>query len=84
MVVLVDSQRDQIKRQRAARKIGVEVTIALDIVHVLDYLWRAAYALNAARTEKHDRADRRAADVPPEHGRIRILNALFSRKGKYC
>ena len=46
-VVLVDGQPDQIKRvQRAARKAGVEITIQLDIVHVLEYLWRAAYAFH--------------------------------------
>ena len=46
-VVLVDGQRDQLKRvQRAALKVGVEVTIQLDIVHVLEYLWRAAYAFH--------------------------------------
>jgi hypothetical protein len=52
-VVLVDGQRDQIKRvQRAARRFGAEVTIVLDIVHVLEYLWRAAYAFHAAGTEE--------------------------------
>jgi hypothetical protein len=46
-VVLVDGQPDQIKRvQQAARKAGVEITIQLDIVHVLEYLWRAAYAFH--------------------------------------
>ena len=46
-VVLVDGQQDQIKRvQRAAHKVGVEITIQLDIVHVLEYLWRAAYAFH--------------------------------------
>ena len=44
-VVLVDGQRDQLRRiQRAARTMGVEITVVLDIVHVLEYLWRAAYA----------------------------------------
>jgi hypothetical protein len=52
-VVLVDGQRDQIKRvQRAARKVGAAVTIVLDIVHVIEYLWRAAYAFHAAGTEE--------------------------------
>jgi len=47
-VVLVDGQLDQLKRvQRAARKAGVEITIQLDIIHVLEYLWRAAYAFHA-------------------------------------
>jgi hypothetical protein len=46
-VVLVDGQRDQIKRvQRAARAVGVTITIQLDLVHVLEYLWCAAYAFN--------------------------------------
>lgn len=52
-VVLVDGQRDQIKRvQRAARKVGAEVIIVLDIVHVLEYLWRAAYTFHTAGTEE--------------------------------
>ena len=52
-VVLVDGQLDQIKRvQRAARRIGVEITIVLDIVHVLEYLWRAARAFHDAGTEE--------------------------------
>jgi hypothetical protein len=46
-VVLVDGQRDQIKRvERAARKVGAQITIVLDIVHALEYLWRAAYAFH--------------------------------------
>jgi hypothetical protein len=46
-IVLVDGQQDQIKRvMRAARKSGVEITLQLDIVHVLEYLWRAAYAFH--------------------------------------
>jgi len=51
-VVLVDGQPDQLRRvQEAARKYGVEVTIVLDIVHVLEYLWRASYAFHAEGTE---------------------------------
>jgi hypothetical protein len=47
-VVLVDGQRDQIERvKRTAKKVGVEITLVLDIVHVLEYLWRAAYAFCA-------------------------------------
>ena len=46
-VVLVDGQPDQLTRvQRGARKAGVEITIQLDIVHVLEYLWRAAHAFH--------------------------------------
>lgn len=50
-VVLVDGNRDQLRRiQRAARGVGVDITIVLDIVHVLEYLWRAAYAFHAEGT----------------------------------
>jgi hypothetical protein len=46
-VVLVDGQEEQLRRvQRGARKAGVEITIQLDVVHVLEYLWRAAYAFH--------------------------------------
>jgi len=51
-VVLVDGNRDQLRLiTRAARKLGVEITIVLDIVHVLEYLWHAAYAFHADGTD---------------------------------
>lgn len=47
-VVLVDGNKDQLARiKRAAKDAGVEITIVLDIVHVLEYLWSAAYAFHA-------------------------------------
>lgn len=50
-VVLVDGNRDQLRRiKRAAQRIGVQLTIVLDVIHVLEYLWRAAYAFHAAGT----------------------------------
>ena len=50
-VVLVDGNRDQLRRiQRAARTAGVQITIVLDVVHVIEYLWRAAYAFHAEGT----------------------------------
>jgi hypothetical protein len=65
-VVLVDGQRDQIRRvQRAARKVGAEITIVLDIVHVLEYLWRAAYAFH------HDGTPEAEAWV--EHQLVKLL-----------
>jgi hypothetical protein len=52
-VVVLDGERDQLKRvQRVARKLGVDVTIHLDIVHVLEYLWRAAHMFHPAGTEE--------------------------------
>jgi len=52
-VVLVDGNKDQLARvKQAARDTGVKITIVLDIVHVLEYLWRAAYAFHAEGTEQ--------------------------------
>lgn len=66
-VVLVDGQRDQIKRvERAARKLGVEITIVLDIVHVLEYLWRAAYAFHKDGTPE--------AESWVEHQLVKLLS----------
>ena len=66
-VVLVDGQRDQIKRvERAARKVGVVITIVLDVVHALEYLWRAAYAFHADGTP--------AAEAWVEHQFVKLLS----------
>lgn len=55
-VVLVDGNRDQFRRiTHAAQRVGVEVTIVLDIVHVLEYLWRAAYAFKPAGTDEAEK-----------------------------
>jgi len=46
-VVLVDGNRDQLKLvKKTARKLGVEITIVVDLIHVLEYLWKAAYAFH--------------------------------------
>jgi hypothetical protein len=47
-VVSIDGNRDQLTRiQAAAARHGVAVTIIIDFIHVLEYLWEAARALNA-------------------------------------
>jgi hypothetical protein len=50
-VVLVDgnqTQLDLIKAEAARR--GVEITIILDVIHVIEYLWAAAYCFEAEGT----------------------------------
>lgn len=43
-VVLVDGDRHQIERVRQeAHRRAVEVTLVLDLIHVLEYLWKAAW-----------------------------------------
>lgn len=45
-VVLVDGDGKQLKSVKAeAKRIGVTVTIVADIVHVLEYVWKAARAI---------------------------------------
>ena len=45
-VVLVDGDAKQLKSVKAeARRVGVTVTIVADIVHVLEYVWKAARAI---------------------------------------
>jgi len=44
--VLVDGSPSQLKLVKAAaRRHGVKVTIVVDLIHVLEYLWKAAFAL---------------------------------------
>jgi hypothetical protein len=46
-VVLVDGQEGQLSSiETMAARMGVEITIVLDIIHVLEYLWKAAYCFH--------------------------------------
>ncbi len=43
-VVLVDGNKDQLKwAKKAAKRAQVRITLVLDVIHVLEYLWKAAY-----------------------------------------
>ncbi len=43
-VVLLDGNGDQIRAVvRAAKRAGVEITIVADLIHLIEYLWPAAY-----------------------------------------
>jgi hypothetical protein len=51
-VVLIDGNEDQLVQvQRVAKRREVEITIVLDIIHVLEYLWKAAYCFHAEGTK---------------------------------
>lgn len=46
-VVLVDGNAHQLETlRRAARRHGVKIEIVLDFIHVLEYLWRAAWCFH--------------------------------------
>jgi hypothetical protein len=47
-VVLLDGNREQLRLvKKAARKLGVAITIIVDLIHVIEYLWKAAYAFHS-------------------------------------
>ena len=72
-VVLVDGEPRQLKAVKAeARRAGVVVTLLLDIVHVLEYLWLAGRALFGGSTPE---AETWVGD--------RLLALLTGRSGGY-
>ena len=55
-VVLVDGELNQLRYIREqAEAIGADVTTIVDIVHVLEYLWKAAYVFNKDGTKEAER-----------------------------
>jgi hypothetical protein len=54
-VVLIDGQTELINQVSIqAEKHSVEVTITQDIIHVIEYLWKAAHALHPQDPEKRE------------------------------
>ncbi len=50
-VVLVDGHETQLDLiYAAARKVGVDITVIVDLMHVLEYLWKASHCFNADGT----------------------------------
>lgn len=62
-IVLVDGQETQLSWVwDAAAQMDVEVTVILDLIHVLEYLWKAAYCFHSAGThEAQEWVDKRLA-----------------------
>ena len=54
-VVLTDGQEDLLRQvDAAAKRYKVQVTVVQDFVHVLEYLWKAAYALHPEDAEARE------------------------------
>lgn len=52
-VALVDGDKHQLARvRRVAAQHGVDITIVLDLIHVIEYLWKASHAFNKPGTVK--------------------------------
>ena len=70
-VVLVDGELHQLNTIKAmAKKQGLEVNIVLDFIHVLEYLWKAAYCFCPSGSE--------AAETWVQERALRILHGLAS------
>ncbi len=55
-IVLVDGEPKQLKAVKAeAKRAGVKVTIILDVVHVIEYLWLAGRALFGSSTPEAEK-----------------------------
>jgi hypothetical protein len=82
-VALVDGNNHQIERIHAeARRRGVQVAVVVDFVHVLEYLWRAAWSFfdeadPDAETWVHDKATAVLA------GQATRVAAAIRRKATY-
>ncbi|MDJ0903321.1 MAG: ISKra4 family transposase [Xenococcus sp. MO_188.B8] len=89
-VVLVDGEPHQLKTIKAmALKQKLQLTIVLDFIHVLEYLWKAAYCFcssgsEAAETWVQERALRilqgKASDVAAGIRRSATLQKLSSKE----
>jgi hypothetical protein len=54
-VVLIDGQTELIRQVfNAAEKFKVEVTVTQDIIHVIEYLWKAAHTLHTDSPSKRE------------------------------
>ena len=51
-VALLDGNKDQLALTKAAaKKLGITVTIIVDLMHVLEYLWKAAHVFHTGDSE---------------------------------
>jgi hypothetical protein len=82
-VALVDGNTHQIDRIRAeARKRKITMAVVVDFIHVLEYLWKAAWCFHPEadpRAEQWVRAQARAV----LSGRAGIVAAAIRRKATY-
>lgn len=52
-VALVDGNKSQIRLlKKYAKQNGIAMTIIVDIIHVVEYIWKASYALNDEATQE--------------------------------
>lgn len=88
--VLIDGSAHQLECvKRAAAKLGVEPTIVCDLIHVLEYLWKAGHCFEGEGTPQLERyvrdrlyavLDGKAVDVAAGMRRSATLRKLKGKK----
>jgi hypothetical protein len=79
-VALVDGNNHQIQRIKAGAKARkITITIVVDFVHVLEYLWNATWCFHAARDPAAEKWVHRQATAVLE-GRARQVAGIIRRK----
>lgn len=89
-VVLLDGNEEQLRHVRkTARRHGVRVTIIIDIIHVLEYLWKAGTSLHQEGTAEREQwvterllavLEGRASDVAAGMRRSATRRGLSKKK----
>ena len=87
-VMLVDGHKDQIKViKRVFKRHGVEAPLILDFIHVLEYLWKAAWCFfNSSDKEQAKEAEKWVLTQAKWilHGRSGIAAAGMRNKAHRC
>lgn len=66
-LILVDGQKAQLKQiKKVMKKLQVTATIVLDFIHVLEYLWKAAYCFHDEKSKE--------AEQWVKHRALNVLN----------
>ena len=70
--MLVDGEPRQLAAVKAeARRAGVKITILLDVVHVIEYVWKAARALFGESTPRGRSVGERSRSRPADRAQRR-------------
>jgi len=51
VVMRQEDLREQTKTQKLAKKEEIKLTIVLDLIHVIEYLWKAAYVFHTPSSQ---------------------------------
>src|SRR5262249_2661501 len=81
-----DGNKDQLAMvKKAAKAARVQVTIVLDIIHVLEYLWKAAYCFHADGTKDAEQwVERQLLTLLQGRSAGEIAKSIRRCAARYC